>query len=244
MVGWSRASGNGRRLHRRFGPLCTAAWAERDGPAASHPSVCRRRLLVPASTASGPARQKAAKSQRGRVHGLRDPTRTAVARVRFVAALARTARLTNQGTGLAPVVLRAAMAGRSRSSCTCEMTHPGKPGTGGRPRQRPGAPPVCHPSRRKARPEKGRTQCPSRRNENRRRSRASCPQSSGSASQVAEDAVHRARARLVRFNSHGLPVCCARAFRPTAATECCLTSPARVATLRAWSFEPTGLQPR
>jgi hypothetical protein len=145
---------------------------------------------------------------------------------------------------LAPVVLRAAMAGRSRSSCTCEMTHPGKPGTGGRPRQRPGAPPVCHPSRRKARPEKGRTQCPSRRNENRRRSRASCPQSSGSASQVAEDAVHRARARLVRFNSHGLPVCCARAFRPTAATECCLTSPARVATLRAWSFEPTGLQPR
>ena len=27
--------GTGRRLHQRFGPLCTAAWAEQDGPAAS-----------------------------------------------------------------------------------------------------------------------------------------------------------------------------------------------------------------
>ena len=30
--------GTGRRLHQRFGPPCTAAWAEQDGPVASHRS--------------------------------------------------------------------------------------------------------------------------------------------------------------------------------------------------------------
>jgi hypothetical protein len=81
---WSRVSRTGRRLHRRFGPPCTAAWAGQDGPAASH----HRFDAAPAtgfrqSIATDPADATTSRPAGSRMDCGINRSRTAVARVRF-----------------------------------------------------------------------------------------------------------------------------------------------------------------
>ena len=93
--------GTGRRLHRRFWAAVHGGLGRARRPRGVVSSFrCAADDWFPAID-----RHRSRLTQRprravlrGRRHGLRDPTRTAVARVRFAAALARTARLTSHAT--------------------------------------------------------------------------------------------------------------------------------------------------